>query len=122
MMRLEVLRSPTCPTADCFRLILRLYPEAAGFLCKENIEDEDEEPWSAYKLAAKMDSDPYFLRLLLKADPTIDPAELRRLNYEARRMALFLAYRGVSRDIRVSVWVLLRSTSTELLRYAISFL
>ena len=37
----------------------------------------------------------YARRLLLMAAPSLDPAELRQVNYEARRQVLFLAFAAV---------------------------
>jgi hypothetical protein len=41
-------------------------------------------------------------RLLLLAYPDASPAELRRLNYKERRMALFLAFKAVELSAAVS--------------------
>jgi predicted transcriptional regulator with HTH domain len=64
-------------------------------------------------------------RLLLRADPTIDPAVLRRLNYKERRMAVFLAYSAVPQKVTGSFVAELRrltNRNQSLLRLMVSFL
>jgi hypothetical protein len=50
---------------DCFRLLLSLYPAAADI--------KDDHSRSPYDIAVSNDFSAYFIRLLLAADPTIDP-------------------------------------------------
>jgi hypothetical protein len=40
----------------------------------------------------------YIKRLLLRACPEADPRRLRKLNYKARREAMFLAFSAVTRQ------------------------
>ena len=78
-----VYSKPVSDEADIFRLFLCLYPAAANI--------KDSEGRTPYDIAVNRSLDAYFLRLLLRADMTIDPQELFRLNYEQRRMALFIS-------------------------------
>ena len=49
--------------------------------------------------------------------------EFRDLNFQARRMAMFLAFRGVSDDLDLNIWRKLKvQNNMELLRYTIAFL
>ena len=73
---------------EVFRFLLRMYPDAAS------IPDSlGRTPYSKY-VGRKNDH----ARLLLRADPTVNCVELHRLNYLARRMALFLFFVGVRAD------------------------
>jgi hypothetical protein len=64
----------------------------------------------------------YFLRLLLAADPTIDPVRRHDLNFEARRQGMFLAYRALFSDTEPIIWTKLRLKGRDLLQHVISFL
>jgi hypothetical protein len=87
--------------ADYFRYVLRLYPAAAGI---KNGADK-----SPYDMAIAKNMDVYFVRLLLNADPTIDLERRRHLDFEARKDAILLAYRAISRDKKASIWKKLRA-------------
>jgi hypothetical protein len=100
--------------ADCFRYLLNLYPAAAG------INDVGGD--SPYDIAIREQMDIYFIRLLLNADPTIEPDRRHNLNYEARREAMFLAFRAISKDKKASIWAKLRYESQDLLMHTISYL
>jgi ankyrin repeat protein len=60
--------SPVSDEADCFRLLITRYPEAAGV--------KDGRDISPYDLAVLLDLHPYIQRLLLRTDPTLNPHEL----------------------------------------------
>jgi hypothetical protein len=65
------------------------------------------------------------IRLLLHADPTIDPTELHKLNYEERRMAIFLVFSAIPLNYLNSFVVQLRRVKNKdltLLRLIVSFL
>jgi hypothetical protein len=79
----------TSAAADMFRWLLRLYPEAAGI--EGGVGADKKTP---YQLAVDSKLPDYYLRLLLRAAPTLNPAELHRLNYAERRMAMFLAFKA----------------------------
>ena len=111
---------PISKRADIFRLFLRLYPASA------NIRNNN--GTTPYDLAVNQDRNTYFIRLLLRADPSISPQELHRLNYQERRMALFISSGVVifnpnkRKSVNAKIWKLLRTSNTEVLREVISFL
>jgi hypothetical protein len=100
--------------ADCFRLFLRLYPAAAGI--------EDDESNSPYDLAVGCGLSPYFKRLLLAADPTIDPIRRHNLNFAARRRGMFLAFSALSSNVEPTIWAKMRLKGRDLLEHVISYL
>ena len=82
-----------------------------------------------YQLAVDKNLPSYYLRLLLRAAPDLNPAELVRLNYEERRMALILAYMPTSDGkptLRHPPSLLTRllehGDDKELLKHVVSFL
>lgn len=64
----------------------------------------------------------YFRRLLLAADPTIDPRARRDLNYEARRDGMFLAFATLSVDRGPTIWSKLRHKGNDLLARVLAYL
>jgi ankyrin repeat protein len=108
---------PPVSRINMLRLLLRYYPEGAGKA--DHLGD------SPYDLAVKVGMSTLIQRLLLRADPTIDPTELRRLNYVERRMAMFLAYSAMPQNTSNSFVARLRRVKNKdesLLRLIISFL
>ena len=104
-------------TADAFRLLLRLYPEAAGTEGGVGTENK----FTPYKLAVAKGLPTYYRRLLLRAAPHLDPAELRRLNWAERRQAMFVAFAAVFKT--PSLLVRLRAAENkDLLKHVVSFL
>ena len=108
--------APLSELADTFRLLLRLYPEAAGTEGGVGV---------AYKktpsqLAVDKDLPPYYRRLLLRAAPHVDPAELRRLNWAERRTAMFVAFAAVAAE--APVLARLRAESKDLVKQVVSYL
>ena len=101
--------------ADCFRKLLRSYPEAVVI---ESGTDEI----TPYQLAIDKRLPPYYLRLLLRAAPDLNPAELHRLNYAERRMATFLAFTAVTSQKKPVVLKRLCSENKDLVKHVISFL
>jgi ankyrin repeat protein len=99
---------------NCFRLLLRLHPAAAG------IEDDNSE--SPYDMAVSEGLSAYFLRLLLSADPTIDPERRHDLNFAARRQGMFLAFSALSSNIEPTIWIKLRLKGRDMLEHTISYL
>ena len=99
-----------------FRLVLNTYPAAANI--------KDKRGRTPYDLAVAYSINPYFLRLLLYADKSINPQELYRLNYKERRMALFLssgvAIFGSSNDF--IIWRSLWLENKEILKKIVSYL
>ena len=96
--------------------MLHSYPEAAG------IEGGVVFKETPYQLAIDYDLPPYYLRLLLRAAPDLNPAELHRLNYAERRMALFLAFRARTSNIDPPFLARLRFEKMDLLKHVVSFL
>ena len=101
--------------ADCFRLLLRSYPEAAGI----EVGVQKRKP---YQLAVDKNLPPYYLRLLLRAAPDLNPAELHRLNYAERRMAMFLAFKARTSNIDPPFLARLRFEKMDLVQHVMSFL
>ena len=110
---------PLSDDAVSLRFLLSKYPQAAG------IADLDGD--TPYSLCRPEHS--YARRLLLIAAPTLDPAELARVTYAARRMALFLAFTAVpsGQPGRKTKAPLLRrlvvaTGGVDVLRYLVAFL
>jgi ankyrin repeat protein len=108
------LRSKLSDEADCFRLFLRLYPASAGI--------KDGHLISPYDLAVSRNLSVYFIRLLLTADPTIDPVRRHDLNFAARRDGMFLAFRALSANLKPTIWAKIRYEDKNLLSRVISYL
>ena len=104
--------------ADCFRMLLRLYPEAAGVLGGVGARCNK----TPYQLAVDKALPPYYLRLLLRAAPNLNPAELHRLNYAEQRMGMFLAFRARTSNIDPPFLARLRFERMDLVKHVISFL
>jgi ankyrin repeat protein len=104
-------------SADILQLLLRYYPDSAFVENREMVandevdgeneeEDEEEEERPAeverrrtpYAIAVDSNMTDYVRRLILRAAPSCDPQKLRKLNYAARRMAMFLAFSAVTSD------------------------
>jgi hypothetical protein len=98
---------------DCFRLLLSLYPAAAGI--------EDDDFIRPYDMAVSNDLSAYFMRLLLAADPTIDPVRRHDLNFAARRQGMFLAFRALSSNKEPIIWAKLLLKGRDLLQHVISY-
>jgi hypothetical protein len=116
--RLRAVSSAISEAADMFRWLLRLYPEAAGIEGGAGARHTK----TPYQLAVDRNLPDYFLRLLLRAAPTLHPAELRRLNYAERRMAMFLAFKATSGTLQAPLLVRLRGESKDLVQRVVSFL
>jgi ankyrin repeat protein len=100
---------------DCFCLFLQLYPASAGV--------KDGHLKTPYDLAVSKGLSVYFIRLLLNANPCIDPIKKRNLNYAARREGLFLAFRALCATHEPIIWAKLRNEGDrDLLRRVISYL
>jgi hypothetical protein len=99
---------------DCFRLLLRLYPAAAGI--------KDGYSTRPYDLAVYTNLSTYFIRLLLSADPTIHPVRRRDLNFAARRQGMFLAFRALSSNVEPTIWAKMRLEGRNFLEHVISYL
>mmetsp|Transcript_9162 Transcript_9162/g.9024 ORF Transcript_9162/g.9024 Transcript_9162/m.9024 type:complete len:569 (+) Transcript_9162:2-1708(+) len=109
---IDIDPSPVSEKADIIRLLIRLYPEGTSV---KNIHDKY--PYD-YAIENKMNS--YFIRILLRGNP--NDHLLHDLNYAERRLAMFLAFRAVSRNMIVTIWANLRFENKDLLKKIISFL
>jgi ankyrin repeat protein len=109
----------TSAVADLFRWLLRLYPEAAGIEGGVGAGKKR----TPYQLAVNKKLPNYYLRLLLRAAPTLNPAELHRLNYAERRMAMFLAFKAVTARLQKPFLLArLRGVNKDLVQRVITFL
>jgi hypothetical protein len=99
---------------DCFCLFLRLYPASAGI--------KDGHLISLYDLAVLRNLSVCFIRLLLNADPTIDPVKRHNMNFAARRNGMFLAFRALSGNLKPTIWAKIRYEGKDLLPRVISYL
>jgi hypothetical protein len=99
-----------------FRLLLRVYPEAA------NIKDRNGK--TPYDIAVKKgyNMNPQVPRLLLRAAPEQRPAKLHELNWAARRMAMFLSFSAITKCPEPTIFAKLRFENRELLKLVVSFL
>jgi ankyrin repeat protein len=110
--------TPLSEAADAFRLLLRLYPEAAGI--EGGLGANTKTP---YRLAVEKGLPAYYRRLLLRAAPQLDPAGLRRLNWAERRMAMFVAFAAVAKQATAPpLLTRLRVTDKQLVKHVVSFL
>jgi hypothetical protein len=112
--RSKFLNSELSDEADCFRLLLRIYPASAGI--------RDGHLKSPYDLAVSEHLSDYFIRILLAADPTIDQIKRKNLNFKARREGMFLAFRALPGKVQPTIWSKIRYEGIELLAYVMSYL
>lgn len=108
------LISPVSEWADILRILIGLYP---GAVSVKNIFEK-----YPYDYAVEKKFSPYFIRILLRGDPSINSTLLYDLNYAERRLAMFLAFGAVSRNIEITIWASLRFENKDLLKKVISFL
>jgi hypothetical protein len=110
----------TSGMADVFRLMLCLYPEAAGIEGGNGVWKK-----TPYQLAVEKGLPAYYRRLLLRAAPDLDPAELRRLNSRSRRLPLCMAFIAEETDangqVRQPLMYRLRVANKDLMRHVLSF-
>jgi hypothetical protein len=93
LMTVREFESPLSAEADMLRYLLRHYPAAVTIPA-----GPDDDDMNVYQLAVENARPDFVRRLLLRAAPELDPDELHRLNYEERRMALFLAHCAISKN------------------------
>jgi hypothetical protein len=106
--------SPVSEIANVLRLLISRHPGAISVM---NIHDK-----YPYNYAVEKNLNPYFIRILLRGDPALNPILLRNLNYTERRLAMFLAFVAVIRSTKVSIWASLQFDNKDLLKRVISFL
>jgi hypothetical protein len=108
-------RKEVSDEGNCFRLFLKLYPASAGV--------KGGHLKTPYNLAISKGLSVYFIRLLLNANPSVDPVKRHDLNYAARREGLFLAFRALSSTVEPTIWAKLRHEhNRDLLKRVISYL
>ena len=75
-------------------------------------------------LASNEHVNPCFLRLLLLYNPTLDRDRLYQLNYNERRMALFLTRKAVTMEdsLKKNIWKELWLKNEDVLKLVIAFL
>jgi hypothetical protein len=103
--------------AHVIRWLLRLHPEAASIEGGVGVNKK-----TPYQLAVDKKLPECFIRLLLRAAPTLNPAELHRLNYAERRMAMFLAFRATAATMEAPLLARLRGENKDLVQRVVSFL
>jgi hypothetical protein len=104
--------------ADMFCWLLSLYPEAAAIEGGVGTRKQ-----TLYQLAVDRKLPDCYLRLLLRAAPTLDPAELHLLNYAERRMAMFLAFKATTARLKTPFLLTrFRDGSKDLIQRVVSFL
>ena len=109
--------SYTSECTELLRSMLRWYPEAAGIVAGNGTSQK-----SPYQLAVDSKFPPYYLRMLLRAAPDHNPTELHRLNFAERRMAMFLAFRAISKEVKPLFLARLRFENKDLVKHIVSFL
>ena len=107
---------PFSDEAEYLRMLLHLYPEAVGIEAGVGVGKTN-----PYQLAVYHNVNPYYLRMMLRAVPDLNPEDLCRLNFAERRMAMFLAFTAVSTDNRL-ILPRLRFAKMDLLKRVVSFL
>ena len=101
---------------DVLKLLLLIYPAAVDIPA-----DNGETPY--LMLVSNKNVNPLFLRLLLRSHPTLDRQRLYQLNYNERRMALFLTRKAVCKDyLTKNIWKELWYANKEILKLVVSFL
>ena len=117
VLKFSSCSSPLSEKSDFFRMLLRWYPEAAGIEAGTGKHKK-----TPYKMAVDRKVDPYYLRLLLHAAPNLNLAELHRLNYAERRMAMFMAFRAITTQPTPLLLARLRFENKDLVKHVVSFL
>lgn len=98
--------------ADILRFLIKKYPESV------DIPDANgNTPFSLCRT-----ENLFCRRLILIAKPSLNYPEYVELNYQPRRMAMFLSFAAINADGEPSIWCKLRETNMELLKLTISFL
>jgi len=108
---------PIPSSIERVRFLIQKYPEAVSIP-----DDSGETPYRLH--LSRRWGGLAVLRLLLRAAPTLAPEELRRLNYSARRLALFVFYVGVRGDGRFTPFSRLSHSpkGENIVRSVVSFL
>ena len=109
------------PSIEEMRIVELLtvdFPRSLHVPYLQNDDDEYETPYLRW-IYRSVEMDRLLSRVLRKQNEQM----FRDLNYEARRMAMFLAFTAVSKDFEVTIWRrLMLQGNGELLMYTITFL
>ena len=73
-------------------------------------------------LCSRLPDKIYPHRLILRVDPDLDRATYRRMNYEARREAMFLLFSAVSMNAELNLPRRLMYRNVELVKVVLSYL
>lgn len=92
--------------ADCLRFLLDRHPESV----------------TLQTLGLCTGENSYLRRLMLRAQPHIQPDELAGYNYANRRLAMFLAFAAINADGIPCIFSRLRATDLDVLRTVVSYL
>lgn len=103
---------PLSEEADCLRLLLKHYPEAAKI--------RDGQHSTLFSYARSLGIGPYVQHLFLRAAPVINPPELHWLNFQQRIMAMFLGFKAITGDNKPTIWKRFRIEKDDLFRYIVS--
>ena len=98
--------------AECLKFLIRRNPNAASVT----------DIHGSTPISLCSPENLYIRRLLLQADPSQGIAELRRLNYAARRMGIFLAFAAINADGIPNIFCNARSKDPHLLKHILSYL
>jgi hypothetical protein len=97
--------------ANCLRFVLKEYPDAVKFIQWSTSTDN----WAEY-----------VKRIILRIRPALSPRQFRRLNWQHRRMFIWLAYGTVSTNGQVHFILNLRNLATngpfDMMREIVSYL
>jgi len=99
---------------EFLRHMIHHYPQCVGIY--------DTYGHTAYSLAVNYHYPDIVKRLLLRAMPWLGPQVLSDLNYNARRLAMFLGYCSITEEGQQSIWHLLRERDLTIFKHAVSYL
>jgi hypothetical protein len=100
---------------DVLSFLVRHHPEGVSTLNNEGD--------SAYsKLCSSLPDPIYAHRLMLRVNPDLDRATYLRMNYEARRQAMFLLFSAVSINVKLKMLRRLKISNVELVKVVLSYL
>mmetsp|Transcript_15635 Transcript_15635/g.34552 ORF Transcript_15635/g.34552 Transcript_15635/m.34552 type:complete len:547 (-) Transcript_15635:159-1799(-) len=98
--------------AACLRYLLKMYPESVKVVDKLGMTPLDH----------AIEENIFMRRLLLTVDPSQSLQEIRSLNYDAKRMGIFLAFAAINAYGIPNIFCNLRTADHHLLQYALSYL
>lgn len=99
-------------STNILRFLLKSYPEAV------NIPDANGN--TVYSLCRQ--DNKFYRRLILRSMPSLNYNEYIELNYQSRRLAMFLSFAAINANGIPNIWCKLRENDMKLLQLAVSFL